>query len=104
MMKKEMTFPVPAAAHVRHAVSIRPALFAAFKSYCQRCRWVVSLSSRYSRLLETRVTPLQALHLLHVQLAFFLLLLPCPLLLWIRLLLLGWFALAVAQCRRARLR
>ena len=82
----------------------RPSVFAALKGYCLRSKAVHSLSAFYSRLLETRVTPLQTLHLLHAQLAFVLMVFPLPFSPFVRFLFLGWFALTVAQCRRAGLK
>ena len=69
MMKKEMILPSSSVRSGQYAAS-RPSVFAALKGYCLRSKAVHSLSAFYSRLLETRVTPLQTLHLLHAQLAF----------------------------------
>ena len=68
MMKKEMILPSSSVRSGQYAAS-RPSVFAALKGYCLRSKAVHSLSAFYSRLLETRVTPLQTLHLLHAQLA-----------------------------------
>ena len=84
MMKKEMILPSSSVRSGQYAAS-RPSVFAALKGYCLRSKAVHSLSAFYSRLLETRVTPLQTLH-------------------FVRFLFLGWFALTVAQCRRAGLK
>ena len=97
-MKKEMILPSSSVRSGQYAAS-RPSVFAALKGYCLRSKAVHSLSAFYSRLLETRVTPLQTLHLLHAQLVFPLPFSPC-----VRFLVLGWFALTVAQCRRAGLK
>ena len=68
MMKKEMILPSSSVRSGQYAAS-RPSVFAALKGYCLRSKAVHSLSAFYSRLLETRVTPLQTLHLLHAQLS-----------------------------------
>mgnify|MGYP006964171774 CR=1 FL=1 len=65
-MKKEMILPSSSVRSGQYAAS-RPSVFAAFKGYCLRSKAVHSLSAFYSRLLETCVTPLQTLHLLHAQ-------------------------------------
>ena len=98
MMKKEMILPSSSVRSGQYAAS-RPSVFAALKGYCLRSKAVHSLSAFYSRLLETRVTPLQTLHLLHAQLAFVLMVFPLPFSPFVRFLFLGWFALTVAQCR-----
>ena len=102
-MKKEMSLPVSVLDCGRVSAS-RPSLFAAFKAFMLRSAPVLFLASFYGRLLEMRVTPRQALHLLHAQCAFFLLLLPLPFALWLRVIFLLWFALVLRQCRRAGLR
>ena len=76
-MKKEMILPSSSVRSGQYAAS-RPSVFAALKGYCLRSKAVHSLSAFYSRLLETRVTPLQTLHLLHAQLAFVLMVFPLP--------------------------
>lgn len=87
----------------KYAVS-RSSLFSTLKACVLGSALVVSLARFYARLLETPVTPLQALHLTHAQLAFFLMLFPADFSVVIRLLLLGWFAMTVLQCRRAGLK
>ena len=76
-MKKEMILPSSSVRSGQYAAS-RPSVFAALKGYCLRSKAVHSLSAFYSRLLETRVTPLQTLHLLHAQLAFVLMVFSAP--------------------------
>lgn len=102
-MKKEMTLPVSALDSGRVPAG-RSSLFAAFKAFMLRSAPVLFLASFYGRLLEMRVTPLQALHLLHAQCAFFLLLFPLPFALWLRAIFLIWFASVLRQCHRAGLR
>ncbi len=124
MMKKEMILPASSVRSGQYSAS-RPSVFAALskpltpgvakraclcacliaalKGYCLRGKAVRALSAFYSRLLEARVTPLQTLHLLHAQLAFFLMVFPLPFSPFVRFLCLGWFALAAARCRRAGL-
>ncbi len=99
-MKKEMTLQVNSG---RYTVS-QTSIFASIKSCFLRSVPVVSLASFYSRLLEMHVTPLQTLHLLHAQLAFFLMLLPFEFSVLVRALFVLWFALSVCQCRRAGLK
>lgn len=103
MMKKEMILTSSSVRSGQYAAS-RPSVFAAFKGYCLRSKAVHSLSAFYSRLLETCVTPLQTLHLLHAQMAFVLMVFPFPFSPFVRFLFLGWFALTMVQCRRAGLK
>lgn len=102
-MKKEMIFPSAPVRDGRYGAS-RPSVFAAFKGCFLRGKAVRFLSVSYGRLLGTRVTPSQALRLLHAQLAFALMVFPLSLSPFVRFLSLGWFALTVAQCRRAGLK
>ena len=104
-MKKEMILPSSSVRSGQYAAS-RPSVFAALKGYCLRSKAVHSLSAFYSRLLETRVTPLQTLHLLHAQLAFVLMVFPLPVFLLLFRFFVLWdgLPLTVAQCRRAGLK
>ena len=87
-MKKEMILPSSSVRSGQYAAS-RPSVFAAFKGYCLRSKAVHSFSAFYSRLLETCVTPLQTLHLLHAQMAFVLMVFPFPFSPFVRFFVLG---------------
>lgn len=100
MMKKEMTMTT---GHLRP----RPKTFRR-QNHLSRCqtsqtdrRPLESLAHLYSRILEEKVTPPQALRLLHAQLAFLLLAFPCHLPILVRILFLVWFTVSLIQCRRA---
>lgn len=102
-MKKEMVFrPVPVTSG-KFEVS-RPSVWGWLKLCVLNSSWLVALSRLYARLLETDITLLQAFHLTHAQLAFFLMLFPVDFSVVIRLLLLGWFAVTLVQCRRSGLK
>ena len=76
-------------------------LLAAFKAYILRSAVILFLSQLYSRILEMRITPLQAVHLTHAQLSFCMMIFPCELPVLVRVLLIVWFFLSVLQCRRS---
>lgn len=102
-MKKEMVLRPVSSGSEKYEVS-RPSVFAAWRYSVLRSAAVLSLSRFYTRLLEFPVSPLQAFHLTHAQLVFFLMVFPLEMSVVIRLLSAGWFALTVLQCRRAGLR
>lgn len=54
----------------------------------------------YSRLLETSITPLQALLLTYAQVVFWLMVFPYPFAIVTRVVFILWFAVALLQCRK----
>lgn len=64
---------------------------------------LLALAHLYSRILEEKITPSQALRLLNAQLAFLFLAFPLYFPMPVRILFLVWFATALIQCRRAGL-
>lgn len=71
------------------------------RSLCENVlesRMVVGLALLMSRILGERITSLQALHLLHANLSFSVLILFCGISVPVCALLLLWFALSVWQC------
>lgn len=94
--------PVPARSEKYEAS--RTSLFASLKSCILQSNSLASLSRFYARLLEMDIVPLQAFHLTHAQLAFFLMLIPVEIPSFIRLSLSGWFAMTVIQCRKSGLK
>lgn len=102
-MKKEMVFRPVSVSQEKYAAS-RSSLFPMLKDCVSGSAPVLFLARFYARLLDLPVSPLQALHLTHAQLAFFLMLFPVDFPVSARLLLLGWFAMTVLQCRRAGLK
>ncbi|MDE7377990.1 MAG: hypothetical protein K2N13_03400 [Paraprevotella sp.] len=99
-MKKEITLPVTMTP-VGKTVSFRTSVCDTLKAALCHNRLLVGLSRCYSRLLAEHVSPLRTLRLVHAQLAFFALTFPVVFSLPVRLLVLGWFAAALLQCRRA---
>lgn len=97
-MKKEMTLSAFTGRASRFTGS-RSSLCLALCLSCARSLPVMWLSRCYSRLLGEAVGPLRTLRLLHVQLAFLLLVLPVPFLFAVRVFFLLWFGLALLQCR-----
>lgn len=102
-MKKEMVLRPVSSAHEKYEVS-RPSVFSAWRYSVSHSAAVLSLSRFYARLLDMPVSPLQAFHLTHAQLAFFLMVFPLEMSIVVRLLFAGWFSLTVLQCRRAGLK
>lgn len=102
-MNKEIMLPVPSL-HNERTHTYRSSVRTQFKSFFLHCAPLLFLSSLYSRLLEMHVTPCQTLHLLHAQLAFYAMIFPFTMSLWVRFLLLAWFVWTVILCRRAGLR
>lgn len=82
----------------------RTSRLSVLKSLCLQSNLLTGLGRFYGRLLEMQVTPLQAFHLTHAQLAAFLMILPVECSPLVRALLVCWFALTVAQCRRSGLK
>lgn len=66
--------------------------------YVLECRLVVMLSVWMSRILGMPVNSRQALHLLHAQFSFFVLILLCGISVLVCALLLAWFVLSVWHC------
>lgn len=66
--------------------------------YVLQSRLVVTLSEWMSRILGEPVNSRQALHLLHAQFSFFVLLMLCGISVLVCALLLTWFVLSVWQC------
>jgi hypothetical protein len=102
-MKKEVILQSNPLRAERYA-NVNISLFAAFKAYLLRSAILLFLSQLYSRILEMRITPLQAFHLTHAQVVFYLMIFPCNFPLLVRVLLMLWFFLTVLQCRHAGLK
>lgn len=66
--------------------------------YVLESRLVVTLSVWMSRILGEKVNACQALHLLHAQVSFFVLILLCGISVLVCALLLAWFVLSVWHC------
>lgn len=99
-MKKEMLIRSLPAGAEKFEIS-RPSLLSALKSALLRSAPVLFLARLYGRVLDCEVTPRQALHLTHAQLAFYLMLFPLEVSVPVRLLFAVWFMLTAVQCRRA---
>lgn len=69
-----------------------------FRESVLESRMVVGLALLMSRILGERITSLQALHLLHANLSFSVLILFCGISVPVCALLLLWFALSVWHC------
>lgn len=99
-MKKEMIIPMTVTPADKVS-GLRALVCASVKEVVLRNRMLLKLSCCYTRLLGERVSPFRTLRLLHAQSAFFALTFPMVLPLSVRLLMLGWFAAAVLQCKRS---
>lgn len=99
-MKKEVILQSSQVRANNYSVQ-RVSLLSSIKSWFLSTALMLFLASFYGRVLECRISPLQAFHLTHAQCAFFLMVLPCELPILVRVLLVVWFALTVLQCRRS---
>lgn len=63
--------------------------------------YLVRLAHLYSAIMEQAISPLQTLYLLHVQLAFTLLIFPFSLSVLVRFIFLIWTVIALLLCRSA---
>lgn len=90
MLKKEVSLDTP-------LTSRRPTYSSLF-SLLSSSNWLQGLTGLYSDLLGERITPVQTLHLLHVQTAFAVLLLPVDISLPLRFILLLWTIVAALSC------
>ena len=102
-MKKEMVLQRSVMVPGTSGCAYRASWHSCFMGWLLGRSWLIGLSSFYARLLEVRVSPLQALYLTHTQLAFFAMVFPIYMPLLVRFLFLLWFCLALIQCRKAGL-
>lgn len=102
MMKKEMTMTT-GNLMTRSKVFNRQNRLSRLRTSRTDGRLLLSLARLYSRILEEKITPSQALRLLNAQLAFLFLAFPCCIPMPVRILFLVWFATSLIQCRRVGL-
>ena len=102
-MKKEMVLRPVSSGSEKYEVS-RPSAFSAWKHAVLHSAPLLFLSRFYGRLLDMPVSPLQAFHLTHAQIAFFLMVFPLDMSVVVRLLFTVWFGLTVLHGRRAGLK
>lgn len=102
-MKKEMIWSPVQVPSVERTSLCWSSPFAGLRKRIELSVPIVRLSRCYTRLSERRITPLQTLHLLHIQAAFGTFVFPLAFPLLVRALMLVWFVVALLQGRRSGL-